>query len=352
MKQQNVTELHIKLPVVCCFFFLLLMLLSGYAEDAAASQKTTAAAETKSQNTGPGGPVTVTDEAGKTVTIQTPFKRIISLYGAHTENLFSLGLDREIIGVSKNDHYPEEVESKQRFSYHDGPEKFLAAKPDLILIRPMIARGYGPLVRQLERNGIKVLSFQPNTIDNMLSYWKKLGQLTGKSEQANQMVQTFQNSVNRFSDLTKGIKEKKRVYFEAIHSRMKTFVPGSMPVFVLKTAGGVNIAGDAEQVRDTNIAFYGKERLLSKGGGIDVYLAQRGVMNRVTVQEILNEPGYRIIKAIREKEVYLVDEPLVSRPTLRLVKGIYEVGRILYPDRFDEKAKMIAKNAIRAKAGR
>lgn len=253
--------------------------------------------------------------------------------------------------MSENDRYPEQVQSKQRFSYHDGPEKFLATKPDLILIRPMIARGYGPLVRQLERNGITVLSFQPNTIDRMLSYWKKLGRLTGKSEQARRMVRTFQNSVDRFRDLTKGIKEKKRVYFEAIHSRMKTFVPGSMPVFVLKTAGGVNIARNAEQVRDTNIAFYGKERLLSRAGQIDVYLAQREIMNRVTVKEILNEPGFRIIKAIKEKEVYLVKETLVARPTLRLLKGIYEVGRILYPDRFGEKAEMIAGTAIRTGKG-
>lgn len=309
-----------------CIVFSLLCLCTivfGYAAECGA--------EPKDKGLFTDGPVTVTDEAGKTVTVRTPFKRIISLYGAHTENLFSLGLDHEIIGVSKNDRYPEQVQSKQRFSYHDGPEKFLAAKPDLILIRPMIARGYGPLVRQLERNGITVLSFQPNTIDRMLSYWKKLGRLTGKSEQAHGMVRTFQNSVDRFRDLTKGIKEKKRVYFEAIHSRMKTFVPGSMPVFVLKTAGGVNIARDAEQVRDTNIAFYGKERLLSRAGQIDVYLAQRGIMNRVTVKEILNEPGFRIIRAVREKEVYLVKETLVARPTLRLLKGIYEVGRILYP---------------------
>ncbi len=43
------------------------------------------------------GPNMIVDQAGRILTIDKPFKRIISLYGAHTENLFNLGLDNEII---------------------------------------------------------------------------------------------------------------------------------------------------------------------------------------------------------------------------------------------------------------
>lgn len=77
---------------------------------------------------------------GKKVSTERPFKRIISLYGAHTENLFSLGLDKEIVGVSVNENHPPCVLTKSVFSYHDDAEKFIAARPDLVLIRPMIAR--------------------------------------------------------------------------------------------------------------------------------------------------------------------------------------------------------------------
>ncbi|MBW2349127.1 MAG: hypothetical protein JRF59_15015 [Deltaproteobacteria bacterium] len=41
------------------------------------------------------------------------------------------------------------------------------------------------------------------------------------------------------------------------------------------------------------------------------------------------------IKAVREGEIYIVDEDIVSRPTMRLLDGIWEIGRILYPARFD-----------------
>ena len=74
---------------------------------------------------------TITDKRGRIIPADKPFQRVISLYSAHTENLFQLGASDQIIGVSVNDTYPPEVDKKPRFSYHDGPEKYLAAKPDL-----------------------------------------------------------------------------------------------------------------------------------------------------------------------------------------------------------------------------
>jgi len=67
----------------------------------------------------------IIDKSGNRIIINKPFKRIISLYAAHTENLFSLGLDKEITGVSKNEAYPPQVMTKEIFSYHDDAEKFI-----------------------------------------------------------------------------------------------------------------------------------------------------------------------------------------------------------------------------------
>ena len=115
---------------------------------------------------------------------------------------------------------------------------------------------------------------------------------------------------------------------------MKTFAPDSMAAFALQAAGGINVAADAPRVRQTNIAAYGKERILAKADQIDVYLAQHGVMNRPTIEMIRNEPGFGVIKAVQENEIYLIDEMIVSRPTMRLIDGIVAIGRSLYPDIF------------------
>ncbi len=271
---------------------------------------------------------------------KTP-KRIISLYPAHTENLFSLGLNKEIIGVSRSETYPEEALKKPVFSPFDGVERFISAKPDLILIRPMLERAHFQLFSKLRSIGIKVVSLQPRTVSEMYNYWLELGRITGKVEEARDMIRRFKEELEKIRKIVSCIPEskRKRVFFESIHRKFKTFSTNSIAIFVLKSAGGINIAEDAIPVRNTNIAAYGKERILSHADEIDVYISQKGPMNHVTKEEIINEPGFQAIKAIREGEVYIVPEELVSRPTLRLIKGIYLIGHILYPEYFPEEQR-------------
>ena len=292
-------------------------------------------------------PNSVIDQSGRRIEAQKPFERIISLYGAHTENLFSLGLDKEIIGVSRHEKFPARALTKPVFSYHDDPEKFLAARPDLVFVRPMIDRGYPQFVTRLEKSGITVVSLQPSTVSEMYEYWKILGVLTGRQAQASEMILLFQDISSYLKGLTSPIMPKKRVYFESIHSKMKTFSPESMTIFALETAGGINVASDAKSVRRTNIARYGKERLLSRAADIDVYLAQYGTMNSPTVADIKREPGFQAIKAVYNNQIFIIDEQIVSRPTLRLLEGIHEIGKILYPDVFDTKTDKILEKAGR-----
>lgn len=276
----------------------------------------------------------VLDKKGRQIIIEKPFTRIISLYGAHTENLYHLLLEPSIIGVSVNDTIPEQVNEKPKFSYHDDPEKFLAYRPDLVLIRPMIDNGYPNLIHRLEKSGIKVVSLQPSGVEEMYEYWLALGALTGKTQEAEKMVQDFRQKVVRILAITHDIHPKKQVYFEAIHTRMKTFTQYAMPIFALETAGGINVAKDAKASRDTNIANYGKERILSKASQIQVFLAQKGVMNAVSIEQIKMEPGFNIIKAVKNNQIYLIDENIISRPVPSLYKGILCIGKALYPDIF------------------
>ncbi len=293
----------------------------------------------------------ITDQAGNTVLVETSFQRIISLYAAHTENLFSLGLDREIIGVSSSEVFPPKALSKKVFSYHDGVEKYMAAQPDLVLVRPMIAQGYPDFVKALQRTGITVISLQPRSIKDTYDYWQTLGILTGREKQASAMIHTFEADLERVRSLVNPIPEtqRKRVYFEAIHSRMRTFSPASIAMFALSSAGGINVADDAVVRHGTNIADYGKEHILSKADAIDVFMAQKGTMNHPTLRQIREEAGFNTIRAVKAGRIFIIDEKIVSRPTLRLLDGIHEIGRFLYPEVFNDvgdlkKAPMITRS--------
>jgi len=277
---------------------------------------------------------TITDDSGRTIQFDRPFKRIISLYAAHSENLFNLGLENEIIGVTQNEDFPMHARAKAQFNARDGIERFLAAKPDLIIIRPMLDRGYAQLWAALERNGITVVSLQPNTIDEMYDYWRTLARLTGREMKAESMIADFKEGLIRVEQRLEAFPKDQRpgVFFESIHSKLSTFSPGSMPLFVLEMAGGNNVATNAKPRHGTNIASYGLERLLYKSEKIDVYLAQYGVMNEVDINAIKNGPAASRIKAVLNGNVFLVDERLVSRPTMRLLIGIETIHRLLHSE--------------------
>lgn len=281
-------------------------------------------------------PATFQDSEGKTVTVVRPYTRIISLYPAHTENLVSLGLGTEIIGIEGEDDDLPQLRDKKHFSYHEDPEKIIGARPDLVLIRPMIERSAPQLVATLRQAGITVVSLQPNTVGEIFDYWRALGMLSGKTQQAEDMVVSFQAELAAIRKIVTKVPEKARtkVYFEAIHVKMKTFAQESIAMYVLEQAGGINVAADATQVRETNIAAYGKERILAKSGEIEVFLAQKGRMNPVSVEAIVQEPGFQAIKAVRNNRVFLVDERLVSRPTHRIIEGIKTIAALLYPELF------------------
>ena len=152
------------------------------------------------------------------------------------------------------------------------------------------------------------------------------------------MAAGFRARVDAVRALAGKVERPRRVYFEAIHDKFKTFSPGAMPLFALEAVGAINAAPEARPSRGTNIANYGKERILARGRQIDVYLAQVGPMNPVTRERILAEPGFDAILAVAEGAVHLVDEKIVSRPTPRLVEGMLAIGRAVYPEVFTEAA--------------
>ncbi|MDO8986921.1 MAG: hypothetical protein Q7V14_01705, partial [Coriobacteriia bacterium] len=54
-------------------------------------------------------PVTVTDDAGREVTIESAPERIVSLAPANTEIVYALGLLDKLVGVTTYDDYPAQV---------------------------------------------------------------------------------------------------------------------------------------------------------------------------------------------------------------------------------------------------
>lgn len=278
------------------------------------------------------------DDSGYRIKMEKPATRIISLYSAHTENLFALGLDQEIIGVGTSDIYPVEALEKKVFDYKSDPEKVIAAKPDLVLIRPFIERKKPDFVKTLKRAGINVVSLYPDKFEEFDDYIMKIGMATGKKNTAKKCLDEFHGQLDTIRENTSKIENKVGVYFESSDREYKTVTTDSMAANAIEIAGGKNVASDAVPIQEgSSIAPYGIERILEKAKEIHVYVSQRGVMGAGgNYHSISIRPGFKAINAVKNKRIFEINQKIISSPTFRRLKGVKELCRMFYPEIYDD----------------
>jgi iron complex transport system substrate-binding protein len=278
----------------------------------------------------------VTDDEGNIITFDKPFSRIISLYSAHTENLFALGAGASLIGGHSTCDYPAEAKELPVFEYTGDPEYVIAAMPDIVLIRPFIRKRSPAYISALENAGIPVISLYPEKFEDFDDYIRRLSLLSGTD--AEQKLSAFHEGLKNIEYKTEQIKDKLNVFFETTKRETRTASPESLPALAIKISGGVNIAQDAKPVNPlSSIASYGAEKLLSHGGSIDVYIVQTGPMNPPeSLDALRGRPGFSAVKAIRDGRVLFIDEKIISSPVFRYLQGVETIARFLYPNEFDK----------------
>ena len=74
----------------------------------------TACAPTTAPTPAPVAFITITDDAGRQVTLNNIPTRIVSLAPSNTEVLYALGLGERVVGVTEYCDYPPEVKSKPK----------------------------------------------------------------------------------------------------------------------------------------------------------------------------------------------------------------------------------------------
>jgi iron complex transport system substrate-binding protein len=292
----------------------------------------------------------------KASTLRGP--KIISLYAADTEILLRLGARDNLVGISRQETYAgtetEGWEKPPTFSIHDDVEKFLAANPDYIFLRPMHLSTNPNLFAALTKAGIKLWTRQCTKASDLYAFWREIAAIAERSAEVELMIADFQTKILALSHSNQDaisnqaakssdppasppaslpaigstshtglIEDKPGVFLESIHKEIKTFTPESIPIWLLTLAGGNNIAQDALAARvGLIIADYGPERLLMKAPEVDVYLSQEGPMNRTPLSDITGRDIFRTMPAVVNGRVYKVPEHLISRPTPSLLDGI------------------------------
>ncbi|WP_044221869.1 helical backbone metal receptor [Chitinophaga pinensis] len=143
---------------------------------------------------------TYTDQLGREVGIPFPPRRIISVVPSQTELLYDLGLEKEVVGITKFCVHPEQwFRKKQRIggTKQLHLDEILALKPDLVIANKE-ENTAADIQYLMERVPVWVSDI--HTLEDALKMIAQVGEITGRHEQA---LQITNDITLRFSDLQK-----------------------------------------------------------------------------------------------------------------------------------------------------
>lgn len=273
-------------------------------------------------------PLTVTDATGREVTFPKEPQRIVSTSPAETEILFALGLNERIVGVSDYDDYPEEAKTKPKVGGVVKPneESILGQSPDLVIGGISMEK---PVADKLHTMGLPVYVTHPKKIEDIINNIKTMGLITNRQEQAEKLIAQMEHDISSVADAVKNVKseDKKKVYLE--FSPGWTVGKGEFLDEVITLAGATNIASDTEGWNPIS-----EEKILKDDP--DVILYANGIVDDKTgvkLEDIIaSRNGWDKMKAIRDKQIFGMEQNTLSRPGPRITQGLIEVAKAIYPD--------------------
>lgn len=309
------------LPVLLAVAIALIALTSGCASDRADSAGAPPAQTRVASTT---YPLTITDDASRSVTIQAEPLRIVSLAPANTEIVFAIGAGDRLVGVTSLDDYPAEVADIPKVGDFAGPniEAVAAADPDLVLATTGVQ---SDVIEQLEGLGATVIAIDPQSLDGVYEDILEVAEVVNKKAEGEELVASMKGRVEDIANAVSG-RDPVTVFIEIAQDPLFTAGRNTLLDELVTRAGGVNV------VRAEGWVPYSPEEVVKADP--DVYLATKGSMSNP--EDLAKRPGFKGLAAVKAGRVVILDDNLVSRPGPRIVSGLEDIARALHPEAFGQ----------------
>jgi iron complex transport system substrate-binding protein len=276
-------------------------------------------------------PLTVTDDLGRTVTIDKMPQRIVSLAPSNTETLFALGLGDKIVGVTDYCDYPDAAKLKPRVASYTTPntEKLVSVEPDIIFAESIHEK---TVIPALEKLNLKVVAMSATSVNTVLNDILLMGKIANVNQKAEDLVTGLQEKINEITDKTSELPEssRPRVLYVIWHDPIWTMGSDTFINDLINYAGGTNIfAGDFDKSRIVSL-----ESIIQKNPQI-IIVSGMGTTGDVIYDAITKEQRLSTTDAFVNKQIYKIsDSNIIERPGPRIVLGLAELSKIIHPEIF------------------
>ena len=279
----------------------------------------------------PGFPAEVQDARGVRCVLPAWPERIVSLSPQNTELVFAVGAGEQVVGVTSYCNYPTEAADRTIVggfaSNSINLELILTLQPDLIVAGRAI---HAPVVKRLEELGIPVICLEADQLEDLFHDLRLLGRATGHVERAEQVVRDLQAKVEQVSQVVHPIPESERrtVFYEVWDDPLGAAGPNSFIGRMIAICGGQNMIDDPE----ARYPLISHELVLTLDP--DVILIPTAHANEFHLEDVVQRPGWRQLRAVKERRVYRLDGDLVSRFTPRFFDALPQIAQLIYPEHF------------------
>lgn len=265
--------------------------------------------------------VGIVDDAGKTVTLAAPARRIIPLYAGLGETLAAMGLTDRIIARTVSDNTLPAALPVVGTHMRPNPELIAGLGPDLV-VQLEGREEAGLAAEALTRMGIPVARFRTASFADLYSCIARLGVLTGAEQAAADLAASLAARLEAVRERIAARPERPAIFFEVRYPNLLGAGSGSMVNDVIHAAGGRNcLAGYPERM-----VRLSEEALVLADP--DLYLVQQGAMNKAPVP-LETRAHFRSLAALRTGSVHIVAESLYSRPGPQSVAAVEELADLI-----------------------
>jgi iron complex transport system substrate-binding protein len=251
-----------------------------------------------------GGKLTVVDDAGDTVRIVEPARRVVSLIPASTELLFAIGAGPAVVGRTSYCDHPAAAAAVPNLGDGIKPniEAVTAQRPDLVILYN--SGQNAAVAARLRELGIDALRVNTDQLSDVGRVARILGKLTGREHSADSLGAAFDSALAEATQPPGNRRPK--VLLLVWEQPPMTIGRGSFLSELIERAGGENLFADVAAssgvVSIEAVAARDPDLILTMAEGPSAFA---------------DRPEWQVVPAVRERRFLRVTGSEFSRPSPR-----------------------------------
>jgi len=249
--------------------------------------------------------------------------RIVSLSPVLTRQLYLLGVEDNLVGVTTYCRMPPQAQQKEKIGtvMEVSLEKIVSLKPDLAVATSLTNLKTKEKLKDL---GIRVVDFpSPKNFSRVCEQFLELGRIVGREKEAQDIVRQAKYKAGFIKKSIEHLPMPK-VFIQVGARPLYTATEDSFINDVIGLAGGRNIAQGLKS------GLYSREQVLKEDPDYIIIVT----MGIAAEAERKIWQSFETLSAVRSGRIYIVDSYKICSPTpVSFVETLQEMVAILHPER-------------------